>query len=99
MQQVFLCQHLGRLFLAWGSKVLESMAEQRGPVGPKRRKLQAEEDITAAVKRGEVSEQTLLTRLTEYVERIDTDLVCPRFADVCIFPTDCQGRFFPPRVH
>eukprot|EP00884_Botryococcus_braunii_P009390 jgi/Botrbrau1/18452/Bobra.0072s0035.1 len=55
-------------------KVLESMAEQRGPVGPKRRKLQAEEDITAAVKRGEVSEQTLLTRLTEYVERIDTDL-------------------------
>lgn len=62
----------------WGGggwQVLESMSQQQSRVGPKRRKLEAEEDITGAVRRGEVSEQTLLTRLTEYVERIDTDLV------------------------
>ena len=55
-------------------KVLQSMA--RAPaVGSKRRRLQAEEDILEPVNRGETVEATLAQRLTEYVERIDTDMV------------------------
>ena len=55
-------------------KVLQSMA-QAPAVGNKRRRLQAEEDILGPVTRGETVEATLAQRLTEYVERIDTDMV------------------------
>lgn len=55
-------------------KVLQSMA-QAPAVGSKRRRLQAEEDILEPVTRGETVEATLAQRLTEYVERIDTDMV------------------------
>lgn len=44
-------------------------------MGPKRRRLEEENDILALVKRREVEESTLVQRLTEYVERIDTDMV------------------------
>jgi hypothetical protein len=44
-------------------------------VGPKRRRLEQAEDILAPVRRGETGEATLAQRLTEYVERIDTDMV------------------------
>lgn len=54
-------------------KVLQSMA-QAPAVGNKRRRLQAEEDILGPVTRGETVEATLAQRLTEYVERIDTDM-------------------------
>ena len=47
--------------------------------GPKRRRLQEEnEEVLAGVRRDEVSEETLAQRLTEYVERVDTDMVSPR---------------------
>lgn len=55
-------------------KVLQSMA-QAPAVGSKRRRLEAEEDILSPVTRGETVEATLAQRLTEYVERIDTDMV------------------------
>ena len=55
-------------------KVLQSMA-QAPAVGSKRRRLQAEDDILEPVTRGETVEATLAQRLTEYVERIDTDMV------------------------
>ncbi len=55
-------------------KVLQSMA-QNPAVGNKRRRLEAEEDILGPVTRGETVEATLAQRLTEYVERIDTDMV------------------------
>lgn len=55
-------------------KVLQSMA-QAPAVGDKRRRLEAEEDILSPVIRGETVEATLAQRLTEYVERIDTDMV------------------------
>lgn len=54
-------------------KVLQSMA-QAPAVGDKRRRLEAEEDILSPVTRGETVEATLAQRLTEYVERIDTDM-------------------------
>jgi hypothetical protein len=44
-------------------------------VGPKRRRLESENDILEQVKRQEVVEATLAQRLTEHVERIDTDMV------------------------
>ena len=44
-------------------------------MGPKRRRLEEENDILSPVKRREVEESTLAQRLTEYVERIDTDMV------------------------
>lgn len=44
-------------------------------MGPKRRRLEQDEDILGAVRRGETAESTLAQRLTEYVERIDTDMV------------------------
>lgn len=44
-------------------------------VGPKRRRMDEENDILGPVKRQEVMEATLVQRLTEYVERIDTDMV------------------------
>ena len=48
-------------------------------VGPKRRRLEGAEDILGPVRRAETSEATLAQRLTEYVERIDTDMVrCTR---------------------
>ena len=48
-------------------------------VGPKRRRLQEDNDILGPVQRQEVQEATLAQRLHEYVERIDTDMVMPRF--------------------
>ena len=54
-------------------KVLQSMA-QTPAVGSKRRRLQQEMDILGPVQRGETVEATLAQRLTEYVERIDTDM-------------------------
>ena len=56
-------------------KVLQSMS-QTPAVGNKRRRLEEKEDILSAVTRGETVESTLAQRLTEYVERIDTDMVC-----------------------
>ena len=44
-------------------------------VGPKRRRLQEDNDILGPVQRQEVQEATLVQRLNEYVERIDTDMV------------------------
>ena len=44
-------------------------------VGPKRRRLQKDNDILGPVQRQEVQEATLVQRLNEYVERIDTDMV------------------------
>ena len=46
-------------------------------VGPKRRRLERDEDILEAVRRAETVEGTLAQRLTQYVERIDTDMVRP----------------------
>ena len=47
-------------------------------VGPKRRRLQEDDDILGLVQRQEVQEATLVQRLNEYVERIDNDMVCMR---------------------
>lgn len=44
-------------------------------VGPKRRRLESESDMLEQVKRQELVEGTLAQRLTEHVERIDTDMV------------------------
>jgi uncharacterized protein (DUF4213/DUF364 family) len=55
------------LGIAWEEAVLQ--------VGPKRRRLESESDILSAVQRQEVVEATLVQRLTEHVERIDTDMV------------------------
>ena len=44
-------------------------------VGPKRRRLQEDDDILGPVQRQEVQEATLVQRLNEYVDRIDTDMV------------------------
>ena len=44
-------------------------------MGPKRRRLEGDEDILGPVRRAETGEATLAQRLTEYVERIDTDMV------------------------
>ena len=54
-----------------------SGADRRGrtQVGPKRRRLQEDNDILGPVQRQEVQEATLMQRLNEYVERIDTDMV------------------------
>ncbi len=46
-------------------------------VGTKRRRLQEDDDILGPVQRQEVQESTLVQRLHEYVERIDTDMVTP----------------------
>lgn len=50
------------------------MAEAQ-PHGPKRRRLESAGDILGPVRDLETREDTLVTRLTEYVERIDTDMV------------------------
>ena len=47
-------------------------------VGPKRRRLQEDNDILGPVQQQEVQEATLVQRLSEYVERIDTDMVTPK---------------------
>lgn len=39
--------------------------------------MQKEDDMLEQVKGQTVSERTLLQKLTDYVERIDTDLVSP----------------------
>ena len=44
-------------------------------MGPKRRRLEQAEDILEPVRRAETVEGTLAQRLTQYVERIDTDMV------------------------
>ncbi|EIE26704.1 hypothetical protein COCSUDRAFT_11853 [Coccomyxa subellipsoidea C-169] len=54
-------------------KVLQTMSETPA-VGPKRRRMETDNDILGPVKRREVEEGTLVQRLTEYVERIDTDM-------------------------
>lgn len=77
-------------------KVLQSMA-QAPAVGNKRRCLQEEEDILEPVARGETVEATLAQRLTEYVERIDTDMVSLVQAGACLkLP---QGIASARRVH
>ena len=89
-------------------KVLKSMA-QAPAVGSKRRRLQEEEDILEPVARGETVEATLAQRLTEYVERIDTDMVSMTVKEAClklppglapvqyihaVFLRKCSLRFF-----
>lgn len=60
-------------------------------VGPKRRRLEQDEDILEGVRRAETVEGTLAQRLTQYVERIDTDMV--READKeAPFPKWCTVR-------
>lgn len=54
--------------------VLESMAESRA-AGPKRKRMQDDDDILAPVKQMRTSEDTLIARLTEHVEKIDSDMV------------------------
>lgn len=59
-------------------KVLDAMADEEGdagaaPPGPKRAKLAAGDTILARVRSGAVTEATLAAKLTEHVERIDTD--------------------------
>lgn len=57
------------------SQVLEAMALQPAR-GPKRRRLQEEySEVLAGVRTQQTSEETLAQRLTEYVERVDTDMV------------------------
>lgn len=57
------------------SQVLEAMALQPAR-GPKRRRLQEEySEVLAGVRAQQTSEETLAQRLTEYVERVDTDMV------------------------
>ena len=53
--------------------VLESMAESR-VAGPKRKRMQEDDDILAPVKQMRTSEDTLIARLTEHVEKIDSDM-------------------------
>ncbi|KAK9847694.1 hypothetical protein WJX84_000913 [Apatococcus fuscideae] len=53
--------------------VLESMADSRA-LGPKRKRLQDEVDILAPVKQMRTDEDTLIARLTEHVEKIDSDM-------------------------
>lgn len=60
-------------------------------VGPKRRRLEEDEDILGAVRRGETVEGTLAQRLTQYVERIDTDMVRADLATRMFF----LGLFIP----
>lgn len=55
-------------------KVLQSMADTPA-VGQKRRRLEAQHDVLESVRSGETVEATLAQKLTEYVERIDTDMV------------------------
>ncbi|KAK9840997.1 hypothetical protein WJX81_004968 [Elliptochloris bilobata] len=62
-------------------RVLRAMADDdededgaMRPPGPKRARLVAAEDLLAPVRRGEVVEATLARKLTEHVERIDTDM-------------------------
>lgn len=44
--------------------------------GPKRQRLQEEySEVLAGVRAQQTSEETLAQRLTEYVERVDTDMV------------------------
>jgi hypothetical protein len=51
------------------------MAEQPAR-GPKRRKLETEHaDVLTGVKDDTVGEDVLVRRLTDYVERVDTDMV------------------------
>ena len=66
-------------------------------VGPKRRRLEEDEDILGAVRRGETVEGTLAQRLTQYVERIDTDMVRADLATRMSF-WDCSspGNALPP---
>lgn len=55
----------------WG--VLKHMAENPAQ-GPKRRRLDLEHSVTREVRSGSVTQSQLITKLTEHVERIDTDL-------------------------
>ncbi len=57
--------------------VLEAMAESRA-MGPKRKRMQDETDILEPVKQERTSEDTLVARLTEHVEKIDNDMVICR---------------------
>lgn len=52
--------------------VMEAMADAPA-VGSKRRKLEAASDILAGVRDGSTTEATLVKRLTEHVEKADTD--------------------------
>lgn len=48
--------------------------------GPKRQRLQEEySEVLAGVRAQQTSEETLTQRLTEYVERVDTDMVRRNF--------------------
>ena len=54
--------------------VLEAMTESNA-TGPKRKRLQDETDVLLPVKQMRTSEDTLIARLTEHVEKIDSDMV------------------------
>ena len=58
-------------------QVLQAMAQQPAR-GPKRRRLEAEHtDVLIGVKDDTFDEDVLVRRLTDYVERVDTDMVRP----------------------
>jgi len=61
-------------------QVLQAMVQQPAR-GPKRRKLEGDHtDVLTGVKDDTVDEDVLVRRLTDYVERVDTDMV--RFAQL-----------------
>ena len=66
-------------------------------VGPKRRRLQEDNDILRPVQRQEVQEATLVQRLHEYVERIDTDMV--GVGTDCALHADLDALLLPIAPH
>lgn len=65
-----------------GRAGVQDMA-QAPTAGAKRRRLDEEHAVLAGIKQRRTSEQTLVTCLTEHVERIDTDMVCPSLCSAC----------------
>ena len=58
----------------WFLQVLEKMTESQA-VGAKRRRLEAEHGLLGDVRSQRVREGSLADALSDYVERIDTDMV------------------------
>jgi len=85
--------------------VLEAMADT-APRGPKRQRLMQQHDILAQVKTQEVTQATLETKLSEYVDRIDTDMALEYQVqqgmasgaakeDIYLMPSTARHRYGP----